>query len=388
MLNNSVADIPANRTSGSGRNPRICIPTARNFTRRAYQCGFYEAQDVLLEVDDVELLSLDSGRTFRLREKYQKRFVWHDFTKRLALVNPGLKPIRLTGEYDLFIAVCQDFSDLRHINAIQGWRDHCRTSVCWIEEFWANSLHFYENWMRLLEQFDHVVFAFSKTVGAVSDFTGRRCHYVPGGVDVLRFSPYPDPPARVIDLCSIGRKWEKVHTVLRNIAARKDFFYLYDTFQASDAQVQDHRQHREMLANIAKRSRYFLVGPAKMDSPEENQGQIEVGYRYFEGSAAGAVMLGQAPDCDPFHEMFGWPDAVIEIKTDGSDAADVLSSLSAQPERLREISRRNAMEALLRHDWVYRWKQILAIAGLKPAPAMEARERRLQQLAEQARSEG
>ena len=99
-------------------------------------------------------------------------------------------------------------------------------------------------------------------------------------------------------------------------------------------------------------------------------------------------MLGQAPDCDSFHEMFGWPDAVIDIKTDGSDTADVLSSLSAQPERLREISRRNAMEALLRHDWVYRWKQILDIAGLKPAPAMEARERRLQQLAEQARREG
>jgi hypothetical protein len=48
------------------------------------------------------------------------------------------------------------------------------------------------------------------------------------------------------------------------------------------------------------------------------------------------------------------------------------------------MSRRNAAEALLRHDWVYRWKQILEIAGLKPTMAMEARERRLLELAEMA----
>ena len=51
---------------------------------------------------------------------------------------------------------------------------------------------------------------------------------------------------------------------------------------------------------------------------------------------------------------------------------------------LSEISRRNAMEALLRHDWAYRWKKILDIVGLEPAPQLEMREKRLKQLAEQA----
>jgi len=86
--------------------------------------------------------------------------------------------------------------------------------------------------------------------------------------------------------------------------------------------------------------------------------------------------------------MFSWPDAVIEIKTNGSDVVEVLSCLSAQPERLHEISRRNAMEALLRLDWVYRWKQILEIAGLKPTPAMDTREKRLKQLAGYAKFDG
>lgn len=95
-------------------------------------------------------------------------------------------------------------------------------------------------------------------------------------------------------------------------------------------------------------------------------------------------MIGQAPDCESFHTMFDWPDAVIEIRPDGSDVGRVLSALDANPERLREIGRRNAIGALLRHDWVYRWKQILGIAGLKPAPSMDERERHLKKLAEDA----
>ena len=41
----------------------------------------------------------------------------------------------------------------------------------------------------------------------------------------------------------------------------------------------DYRQHRELFANMAKRSRYSLVSPAKMDSPDETRGQVEIGYR-------------------------------------------------------------------------------------------------------------
>jgi hypothetical protein len=94
-------------------------------------------------------------------------------------------------------------------------------------------------------------------------------------------------------------------------------------------------------------------------------------------------MIGQIPYCEAFHTMFNWPDAVIEIQADGSDVADIISSFAAHPERLVAISRRNAMEALLRHDWVYRWKKILDIVGLEPAPQLEMREKRLKQLAEQ-----
>jgi hypothetical protein len=182
----------------------------------------------------------------------------------------------------------------------------------------------------------------------------------------------------------MGRRWEGVHDALRQLASRQEIFYIHDTFAGSDIEPPDHRQHRSMLANIAKRSRYFMVAPAKMDVPGETAGQVEVGYRCFEGAASGSVMIGQAPRTVAFRELFGGRDAVIEIKADGSDVRDVLASLDAQPERLNEMSRQNAEEALLRHDWVYRWQRVLDVAGITRSNGMARREQQLRELSPEA----
>lgn len=369
------------------RKPRICMMTERGYAHKAFQCVIYEGQDVLLDIDDVDLMHIRPGRAFELRERIQKKLIWHDFTRGIIFKNMAFQPIELTKEYELFIVYCQFCEDLPHISAIRRWKDHCRTSLCWIDELWADTVPKYKSWLLALQEFDHVVVGLHGTINVLSDVIKKPCHFVPAAVDAIRFSPYPGSPARVIDIYSIGRKWERLHQTMLKLADKKKLFYVYDTFLASDTQVKDHRQHREMLANMAKRSKYFYVAPAKMNAAEETKGQIEVGYRYYEASAAGAIMLGQSPQCESFDTMFNWPDAVIEIKPDGSDLADVLSSLTAQPERLSEISYRNAMEALLRHDWVYRWKKILNIAGLTPMPGLELREKKLKQMADQIGNE-
>jgi hypothetical protein len=143
----------------------------------------------------------------------------------------------------------------------------------------------------------------------------------------------------------------------------------------------DIQQHRDLFANLAKRCKFFVVAPGKMNLPNETFGQIELGYRYFEGAAAGAVMIGQAPNTDAFRTSFGWVDSVIPVRSDGSDLRTVLASLTSEPGRMAAISHRNAAEALTRHDWLHRWKEILRIAGLSPGEGLLGRERRLSDLA-------
>lgn len=370
--------------ASSAPRARICLPTARNFTKRVFQCGFYEAQDVLAATDAVDLIKLEPGPGFHFKERWQRRLLYHDITRKLIFQNPGLHKVRLTREYDLFVVHCQTYWDFLYLNAIQGWKDHCKTTVCWIDELWASHIPLYRYWLHALKQFDHVFVGYRGTVAPLSKAIGKACHWLPGAVDALRFSPYPDPSPRVVDVYSIGRRWEGIHRTLLQAAERKDLFYVHDTVSSIQIEVQDHRQHRDLFANVAKRSRYFMVAPGKIDVPEETQGQVEIGFRYYEGAAAGTVMIGQPPNCEAFRETFPWADPVIPIQPDGSDVLRVMSSLDAEPERVSAISRRNAAGALLRHDWVYRWKEILRVAGMEPSPQMVARERRLEELAELA----
>ena len=387
----TVSDPASTARGGGGKATppaRICMPSWRRFARTAFASGYYEAEDVLRETDRVDLLELEPGTAFPLRRKWHSRLLKRDVTWGLTHVNPGLRRVRVPREYDLFVCLCPLTRDLLYVNAIDGWKDRCRRSVCVLDELWAADAVASERYLHILKRFDFVFLGMKGSVGAVGDIIGRSCQFMPGAVDAIRFSPYPKPPPRAIDVYSLGRRHEGMHHALLRMAADGGTFYVYDTLAAAGGSiVSDYRQHRELLANMVKRSRFFLVAPGKMNQPEETRGQIEVPFRFYEGAAGGAVMVGQAPDSEHFREMFDWDDVVVPTAPDGSDIADVLTRLAKEPARIREISRRNAAEALLRHDWMYRWKEIFRIVGLEPLPEMEARERRLKEFADVARND-
>jgi Glycosyl transferases group 1 len=350
--------------------------------QRAFQCGHLEAKDVLAELAEVDFVSFEPTKSFVLRRALLRRLLGQDRSRKLAFVNPGLRPVRLRKEYDLLLLVCPSWGDIFNINAIHGWQDLCRTSVCWIDELWAHNIPKNKYSLPLLRVFDHVVLGFNGSTKPISDAIGKSCHFVPGAVDALRFSPYPNLPKRPVDVYSIGRRREEIHRILVNFARTKGLFYIFDTLQSGASIVRNYREHRELYASVAKRSTFFMVAPAKFDLEAQTGGQVEVPFRYYEGAAAGCVLIGQSLQCESFRQMFGWQNAVIEVQPNGSDIIEVLSWLLAEPDLVAKISRTNAAEAMLRHDWVYRWKQILTIAGLDAHPAMEDRVGRLRALAD------
>ena len=130
-----------------------------------------------------------------------------------------------------------------------------------------------------------------------------------------------------------------------------------------------------------------MVAPAKFDQPEDRGTQIEVSQRYYEASAAGAVMIGETPDCESFRRLFDWPRPVVELDPDGSNASEVMTQLLGQPGLLRRLGCHNAEQAQRKHDWVYRWMQVFRIAGLAPTSGMDERVARLRRLADLAKAD-
>ena len=141
------------------------------------------------------------------------------------------------------------------------------------------------------------------------------------------------------------------------------------------------KEHRALLANIAKRSRYFIVNPGKIDQPELRGNQIEIGSRYFEGAASGAIMVGERPNNEVFERLFNWPEAVTQLPYDSCDIDMVIKDLDGDPERQDRIRRTGVVQALMRHDWVYRWEAVLKCIGLEPMQGVLERKERLSKLA-------
>jgi hypothetical protein len=201
---------------------------------------------------------------------------------------------------------------------------------------------------------------------------------MPLAVDAFRFSPYPHPPPRVVDFYQFGRRSPVTHAAALRMADSDGAFYIYDT--VFNVPLLDYRAHRQMIAEIMKRSRYFFAYKPSADL-ERSKEDDHLAARYFEGVGGGAILLGSAPSTPEYEQCFGWPDSTIEIPYDANNLREMVSELEADPARLTRARKNNIVETLRRHDWVYRWAEVLKAAGLAPTSGMAERTERLEELA-------
>jgi hypothetical protein len=178
----------------------------------------------------------------------------------------------------------------------------------------------------------------------------------------------------------MGRRIAEEHRALVACADRGEMFYVHDTTCNFD--VIDPREHRILLANLVKRTRYFITHWAKFDELTETGSHQEMGSRFFEGAAGGAVMIGSPPRCAAYDQCFDWPGAVIPTDRDGGRLPALVADLEAEPQRVARIRRNNIVHSLRRHDWAYRWRKVLDSVGLPATARAVEREERLNHIAE------
>jgi hypothetical protein len=357
------------RPSQARRNTaRVLLFSMRNIARHVARCGDYEFEDVITSCDDTDVLAPCPATPV------VNRIVRHAgrMLGREPLIDGA---VNVDEKYDLFFAFCRNASDLRFLKRITGLHENCRQSVCVISELWPNKIPEVREHLKVLGRFDHVLTNLQTSVGPIEKATGRPCHFLPSGVDALRFAPFPESPARSIDVYSMGRRPAEEHRALLASAERGGMFYVYDTTANFD--VIDPLEHRILLANLIKRSRFFITYPAKFDVPAETGGTEEMGARYYEGAAGGAVMIGMPPRCAAYDDSFGWRDAVIPTPDDPKQIVCLVAELEAQPQRLAQIRRNNVTNSLRRHDWAYRWREILDHVGLSVTESLVEREAQL-----------
>jgi len=375
-----------------GTGGDVLLLSMRQIDNLVAYCAPYEFEDVVAQLTGADMVAVDDPAALEFSRRVYKWARAATRSPQLAhMVTPRPSVVQLTRDYELFLPVFSHMYQLHGLASVPEWRKHCRVGACLIMEAWAGQLP--EYLLELLSEFDHVFLAVQHAVKDVAKMIGRPVTYLPYSVDALRFSPLPHLPARPIDLCNIGRRSDVSHAALLRLADAHKIFYYYDTVAAGEDRrqrtfrVDAPSEHRRLLASLLQRSRYFIANRARVNEADFIAGRDEISGRFYEGAAAGAVMLGEAPRNDEFKRQFDWPDAVIHLPFDSRNIGDVLAELDSDPERLRRIRRSNVHNAALRHDWAYRYDAVRKVLGINTrTAAMDSRLQALQVVAEQALS--
>ena len=391
----SVATAKSDPRSGNGTSlvpgtgGDVLVLSMRRIDDLVAYCTPYEFEDVVAEIAGADTVMVNDRASLEFARRVYKWTRAATRSPRLAkLVAPHPSTVQLTRDYELFLPIFSHSYQLYGLKAVPDWRKRCRVAACLITEVWTDLLPDYL--IELLAEFDHLFVAMQGAVKDLAKMTGRPVTYLPYSVDALRFAPVPHLPARGIDMCNIGRRSSVTHEALLRLAGAHKIFYYYDTVAAgADSRQRTFRvdvpsEHRRLFASLLQHSRYFIANRSRVNEPEFLAGRDEISARFYEGAAAGTVMLGEAPRNDEFKRQFDWPDAVIHLPFDSPDIGRVLEELDSDPERLRQIRRNNVHNAALRHDWLQRYEVICDKVGVGRTPGMDRRRHDLQVVAERA----
>ena len=377
-----------------GPQGNVLLMSMRRLADLVAFCVPYEFEDVFAQVTGADRVDAGYHEAMEFSRRVYKLARLATGSRRFArAIAPDFSTVQLERYYELFFPVLNHAHELYALATLPDWRRRSRLAACFVSELWVQRLPKYL--LELLAEFDHVFVGVQHVVDEVSQIVGVPCRYLPLAADVLRFSPYPDLSPRTIDVCNIGRRSEVTHAALLELARERRLFYYYDTVAASGLdrkqrtfRVSDPEEHRLLLANLLRRSRYYIANRGRVNEPEFTMGRDEISARFYEGAAAGTVMLGEPPRTPVFEAQFDWPDALIRLPFDSPEIARLLAELDADPERLSRVQRSNVRNAALRHDWVHRVREVFEALGLPPTAEMLAREERLRDLAELAAEAG
>lgn len=337
------------------------------------RCLTFELEDVIREIDAADLGSVRGGGWSRSKALVQRIAPWAD---------SGAHGVQIprAERYELLFVSLHSTSELWRLQPLRRVLSRAVRTACNVDEVWLSDLAQRPRELAMLSRFDLIFTPCQGAVAALSEAVGKECHYLPPSVDTLRFFPYPEPGPRVIDVYFMGRRRESLHRVIRDALSASSRVYLYDT-GITGPLYDDHVEHRVQLARRIQRTKYFVVDVSKADRPEQSGSQPEIASRYFEGAAAGAVLIGVAPSTAAFSRLFGWDNAVIQAPDSPAELAALLDDLDGREDAVEAIRRANVLNSLRAHDCLHRWEQVLRAAGMEPLLGLYERRQRLEERA-------
>jgi Glycosyl transferases group 1 len=261
-----------------------------------------------------------------------------------------LDPIQNEGE--LLLVVAHTPGDLRMLSSMKNARKRFR----YIAGYVIDS-YFTEDFGPSVKEFDHI---FSTTEEGADEVRKRfmvSSSVLRQGFDCLHWACAD--ANRGIDLLGFGRQPPSYHMAFQRAfhTHHSPLLYLHSPIGTLAGEAV--WRERPMLLKLLQRSKLSLAFHLLVE-PISNRPRSPgfVTSRWFESLASGCIVVGRRPPGAMADELFGWPDALIELPDQPDEAVAMIQSLASDDRFVDKTRRRNVVEMCERHDWRYRIRNI------------------------------
>jgi len=293
---------------------------------------------------------------------------------------------------DLFIAALILSWPVNLLKGIRRWRRPFRRVYCYVFDCWVSEAalaqprirHKLSRFHRVVRQMDHVFVSNRRGVDDVGELYRVPVSYVPMAADVKQFGSMQ--ASRPISVNAYGRQHQRhVDALASAYNTNRSTRALYHTSHVSSAHVVNLQQHRAFFWKMLTMSCITLAYDPVLVDPGQRQFPYSfLGQRWFEGLAAGCVIVGYRPRCAETDELLTWEDATIECPDDTGEFLAFVEALLADEARLARVRRSNFSHMARSHDWGHRVVDMLGTLQIDVLPAWSSRLNELVALADAA----
>lgn len=297
-----------------------------------------------------------------------------EFVEMLARLNPA--------QGDLFVACLSINNVVGLFGRAKGWHRPFRRVFCYVFDAWVSEYevtksalrHRVSRYSRVIRQLDHLFVSNPDSVAQYEAVYRIPVTYVPLAADVLQFGSMQ--PHRPITVNAYGRQHPPhVEILSRAFNSNRSSRALHHTDHTAIGAVFSLPQHRAHFWKLLSMSCITLAyDPVAVDPGSRRFPFSFIGQRWFEGLAAGCVVVGIRPNCDEAARLLHWEDATLEAPHEPEGFLQFVDELLADRARLARIRVANYRQMLLEHDWGYRVAEMLAALGVDAPPAWTLRQ--------------
>jgi len=195
------------------------------------------------------------------------------------------------------------------LDLYKGWDKGCKTRILYIYDTLPSQYAAIE---RLFsnQTWDILITSFNDAAADLEKLTGRKWHCIEQAADAELFQPVP-LNERIIHFSSYGRRYPVLHQVVKDFCKANHLYYDYTTHDARHPVVDATELYQQYAWHLCH-SVFTLSWPVELTNPARAGHLRPITCRWFEGAAAGTVILGRQPDNAAFKEWLG-ENVVIDI---------------------------------------------------------------------------